>query len=173
MAMIMDDVRRWREEASPGPQAWQAAWERVITLVDPLWRDHTRPGSDTTESDAAAALAVAFYIIAAEHDIPVGQVTRADVEQLADCPIPIFPGYPGYPTQLPERWAARLTALGHDLEADDDPVAVCWRRLRVDHPEPPEAFIDAGDTSLHRVGPVVTAGILYILAPVFRGRFQF
>ncbi|WP_326812377.1 hypothetical protein OIE62_07175 [Streptomyces scopuliridis] len=173
MTLIMDDLRRWQHETGSGPEMWQAAWERVIALVDPLWHDHARFGSDMGEAEAAAALTVALYILAAERDVSPADVTRADVEQFVDRPVSAFSGLVGYPKDLPERWSARLAALGHDLESDDDPVAVCWRRLLFEYPEPPDSFLDAGDGSLHRVGPAVTEGMCHVLAPIYQERLQF
>jgi hypothetical protein len=116
---------------------------------------------------------MALYIIASEQGVPVGEVTRADVEQLVDRPPAENEWSLGYPEDLPQRWGARLAGLGHDLEAQDDPVAVRWRRLCKDYSEPPMSFIDAGDGSGHRVGHAVTLGILHILAPVYQARLMF
>lgn len=173
MAAVMDEVRQWQHEAGPGPATWQAAWERVISLVEPLWRDWTGVGSGEEYGEAASALAVAIYITASEQGIPVGEVTRADVEQLVDRPPAQSEWSVRYPKDLPERWGARLAGLGHDLEAQDDPVAVQWRRLCKDYPEPPMSFIDAGDASGHRVGHAVILGILQILAPAYKDHFRF
>lgn len=180
-AMIMDDVRSWRDTAgTAGPLVWGAAWERTISLVEPLWSGKERHSTATSESEGAAALAVALYIVASERGIPVGQVTRADVEGLVERPV-ITDGYSGdtftgFPHRLPVQWAERLIALGHDLDDEGDPVAACWRRLAHVRPEPPMSIVDRGrdqEASFQRVGPVVTNGILYMLAPIYKDRLQF
>ena len=125
---VMDQIRRWRQRTSPGPPAWQAAWDQAETLAGSMWPDGRGNGHGAyEETEAAAALATAFYILTAERGIAAEQISRADIDQLVGRPpAPTRPSE-GYPHDLPERWGARLTALGHDLHAQDGPVATSWR----------------------------------------------
>ncbi|MFE2426916.1 hypothetical protein ACFXJ5_09205 [Streptomyces sp. NPDC059373] len=124
---LMDHLRAWQAEG--GSAEWQAAWDRTLDLVKAQFKDcRVR---DEIFSNGAAALTTALYIIAREEGIAPAQVPMASVREMAD-------PRPGEQTvDIPQRWEARLQALGHDLDDPSDPVATAWRHLRtIDRPYP-------------------------------------
>lgn len=124
---VLDRLQAWQDNG--GPPAWQAAWTRMLEVASPF--KPYRVG-DGTLSDGCAALALALYILSRETGTGVEQVSVDDVRGLLSA------GPTGDsaedPDQVPQRWRSRLQALGHNLDADGDPVAALWRHLRVTRP---------------------------------------
>lgn len=119
--LVMDRLEAWRGEG--GPPTWCAAVERVIEAYRPLWtgREVNYGGNDLL-AHGAIGVATAIYILAAEQNIPVGQVTRAQIEELC-----------GRGTwDRVELWEAKLRELGHDPADEQDTVMARWRELRED-----------------------------------------
>ncbi|WP_077060479.1 hypothetical protein [Streptomyces sp. MP131-18] len=142
-------LRTWQQEG--GPHLWQAAWGRTLKVAS-RYEDY-RVG-DGRLSDGCAALTLALYILAHEANTSVDQIEKNEVLTLwsphnADNPAE-------EPAEVPQRWGARLQALGHDLKAPDDPVARLWRHLRTEH----TASV-LGD----RREPALTLGLEHLLGP--------
>ena len=159
--LLLDELHTWRR--ADGPPDWHAALERVSGWFEPHWQ-----GRDTTWDgfvllDGAAALAVALYIIAREHDIPVEQVTREQVERLAEPK--------GWDRVA--AWEDKLRTLGHDPDDPHDPVSTRWRRLRRDlsPPDPSILSDDALEDSTYLWGPMLCNGLESVLAPIYDLRF--
>ncbi|NUK21958.1 hypothetical protein [Streptomyces lunaelactis] len=125
---IVGRLRAWQDEG--GPQTWQDSWARTLEVASGRF-DRYRVG-DGRISDGCAGLTLALYLLAREADIGVDQVGVDDVLGLlslggaADTAVD--------PAEVPRLWGARLQALGHDLDATDDPVARLWQHLRTDRP---------------------------------------
>ncbi|MET7487724.1 hypothetical protein [Streptomyces sp. NPDC005538] len=122
--LLLDRLRSWQDAA--GPEAWQAAWARMIDLAAPQFKDHRV--RDGRLRDGCAALALALYVLAREADTGVDQINKNQVLALLPSPTTDSAAEPAAETLL--HWGALLESLGHDLEADDDPVAEMWRHLR-------------------------------------------
>ncbi|MFI0711261.1 hypothetical protein ACH4SK_11500 [Streptomyces inhibens] len=125
---VLDRLQQWRAEG--GPQLWQDAWQRTLDVAGHRFeRYHV---GDGRISDGCAGLALALYLLAREADTSVDQIGADDVRSL------LVLGDTGEnvqdPADVPRRWGARLTGLGHDLESADDPIARLWRHLRTDRP---------------------------------------
>lgn len=75
-------------------------------------------------ADGAAGLATAFYLLADGCGPQVPHVRRAQVEEL------MRPGPGQSDGDVVQRWEELLQALGHDPDADNDPVSKRWRILR-------------------------------------------
>lgn len=142
--LVRDQLHAWRDEG--GPEAWQAAWDRTLQLVEVSLGGYTM-GQEGLFAEAAAALTTAFYIEAMTNSLAPSEVTAEQIVELAA---------PHLDTrEVPALWEARLRDLGHDPEDTSDPVARLWQRLRIDHtPEPPLTHLHAG-----RFGPALTDGI--------------
>ncbi|WP_329539215.1 hypothetical protein [Streptomyces sp. NBC_01358] len=113
-------------------------------------------GSDHVE--AAGALAVSLYLLARERSVAPADITVQELDELVGAE-------PG--TGM---LRARLVALGHALDDDDDPVMVRWRALDYVHEEP--AYGDLDDSSL-RAGHAAENGLRHALAPFYRERIHF
>ncbi|MCA1224227.1 hypothetical protein [Streptomyces sp. 8L] len=123
-APVVDRLRSW--QAGGGPQLWQDAWARTLEMAK-LYFAGIRVG-DGRVADGCAGLTLGQYLLAREGDCGVDQVTADDVRNLA------LPGDGQDPSAVMRRWAERLTAIGHDLDAVDDPVAQLWQHLATDKP---------------------------------------
>ncbi|HWU05673.1 MAG TPA: hypothetical protein VN520_04620 [Streptomyces sp.] len=125
---VVDRLRTWQSEG--GPQLWQDAWTRTLEMAQRYFAG-SRVG-DGRISDGCAAVALVQYLLAREADCGVEGITADDVRSVA------MPGVKQEadpdPVPVMLRFAERLTALGHDLDADDDPVARLWRHLATDRP---------------------------------------
>lgn len=111
-------------------------------------------------SDGCAALAMAVYILSRETGAAAQDVGADDVRDLMTARSTRDPA--GTSGELPQMWGARLQALGHDLEAADDPVTALWRHLRT------ERQTDALDD---RREPALVAGLDVVLGPIYGVRF--
>ncbi|MFI9323133.1 hypothetical protein ACIGXI_25590 [Kitasatospora aureofaciens] len=80
-------------------------------------------------ADGAAGLATAFYLLADGCGPQVPHVRRPQVEELTR------PGPGENDGDVVQRWEERLQALGHDPDAEGDPVSKRWRILRTDFGE--------------------------------------
>ncbi|WP_405749416.1 hypothetical protein OG232_04565 [Streptomyces sp. NBC_01411] len=119
-------LQQWRDEG--GPQLWQDAWERTVDVVGNCFEQcQVRSGR---LSDGCAGLTLALYLLAREGDIGVEQISRDEVLALMEPDSANASADVGAETTRP--WSARLQALGHDLDAHDDPVARMWRHLRTE-----------------------------------------
>ncbi|MEU8543061.1 hypothetical protein AB0C52_24265 [Streptomyces sp. NPDC048717] len=125
---VVERLRTWQAEG--GPQLWRDAWARTLEMAQRYFA-HNRVG-DGSIVDGCAGVALAQYLLAGEAGCGVDQVTSDDVRGL------IRPGEEQEanrdPTPIMHRWAERLRALGHDLDAADDPVARLWQHLKADGP---------------------------------------
>ncbi|MYX26810.1 hypothetical protein GTY75_09030 [Streptomyces sp. SID8381] len=149
------------QAAREGDELWRDAWDRARSAVAPALggEEISTTGLPTTSGeeyvDGAGALAIGFYLLARERNVPVAALTRDDIDELAgdwrDLSQP----------QLPTRWTSRLEALGHQLDDQDDPVMVRWRTLCYEHPEPDP---DNPDASLYRVGHAGETGLRLVLS---------
>lgn len=157
MSIFADRSQRWQGDG--GPPEWVAAWDRTRALLAPHWPDrqfaYDRDPDSSTIADGAAGLATALYLVAREQSIPVSEVHRPDIEDLA------HPKPGERRADIPRRWEARLHALGHDLESSTDPVSARWQILRIDWPEP----YHLEDYGLTRQGPGVLDGLDSVLSP--------
>ncbi|MFG3043154.1 hypothetical protein ACGFYZ_40280 [Streptomyces sp. NPDC048330] len=158
------------QAAREGDELWRDAWDRTRAVVAPALGDTqiSTAGFPYTSgeeyADGAGALAVGFYLLARERSEAVAALTRDDIEELAgdwrDVPQP----------QMKERWTARLEALGHRMDDPNDPVAVRWRALCYEHPEPDP---DHPDASMYRVGHAGETGLRLLLSQHHRDRIRF
>ena len=143
---VLDRLQLWRNEG--GPQVWQDAWERTIEAGGRRFEEYrVREGR---LSDGCAALTLALYLLAQEGETGVDQISRDEVLALME------------PDSAD--WGARLHALGHDLDAGEDPVARIWRHLRT------EVHLDPYSDERQ---PALLAGLNAILGPrpVYNIRF--
>lgn len=167
MTLVLEQLRTWQNEGGAGPAAWQAAWDHALELLGPLWPSEEM-WSATPLADGGAALATAFYIVSCEQGIAPAEVSRSQVRELID-----NRGETDH--EIPPRWEARLRALGHNLEAPEDPVSARWRELRKDNSPPDSApdavFFDHG--SEYRWGPGFIEGLRVVLAPIYETKLQF
>ncbi|CAM5580815.1 FAD-dependent monooxygenase (plasmid) [Streptomyces viridifaciens] len=125
------EERSWLWQGHAGPQGWQAAWTRTRDLLAPVVGDD-RFGMEGDPfrgkiADGAAGLATAFYLLADGCGPQVPHVRRAQVEEL------MRPGPGQSDGDVVQRWEELLQALGHDPDADNDPVSKRWRILRTDY----------------------------------------
>jgi hypothetical protein len=118
-----------------GPDQWQQAWERTITELGPVRAARQEDRYDPYQgrwTEGAAGLALAYYLLAVTLRVPVEAVAIDEVRALAVLPDT------GSAWPAVARFDALLDRAGHRLDAPDDPVAACWRNLRVDcSPTPP------------------------------------
>ncbi|WP_405842568.1 hypothetical protein OG528_29830 [Streptomyces platensis] len=123
---VVDRLRAWQAEG--GSQLWQDAWARTLEMAESRFARY-RVG-DGRITDGCAAVALAQYLLAGEAETGVAEVTTDDVRSL----MPPGDGEQADrdPAEVLRRWATRLQALGHDLDAADDPVASTWRHLCTD-----------------------------------------
>lgn len=125
---VVDRLKAWQAEG--GPQLWQDAWSRTLAMAGRSFARYRVANGRIT--DGCAGLTLALYVLAREADTGVDQVTMDDIRSL------MSPAVAGAAPQdledLPRRWGERLAALGHDLDAADDPVTAAWRHLSTDRP---------------------------------------
>jgi hypothetical protein len=169
MTLVVDVLRQQqRFNSAVGPPRWAAAWDRTLDLLTELWPRETAHGLGAVQVDGGAALATALYLIAVEQDIEPAGVTRVQVEAL----LHLAPGETVSDTVA--AWERRLRAIGHDPDDPADPVAACWRDLRVDN-SPDESLSDAvhiDHGSEYRWGPGVVEGLRGVLAPMYKARLR-
>ncbi|MFD5030015.1 hypothetical protein ACFWM0_06255 [Streptomyces sp. NPDC058405] len=125
---VVDRLRAWQAEG--GPQLWQDAWARTLEMAESSFARY-RVG-DGRITDGCAGMTLAQYLLAGEAETGVDQITTDDVRSLM--PPADREETNQDPAEILRRWATRLRALGHDLDADDDPVASTWRHLCTDQP---------------------------------------
>ncbi|WP_367132833.1 MULTISPECIES: 2'-5' RNA ligase family protein [Streptomyces] len=160
-----------QQAAREGSELWRDAWERASAVVSPgLGHEEISVGGPYRSGgqyvDGAAALAIAFYLLARERGAAVSAISRQQVEDLA------WP-YKGTEITTPpmgKRWTGLLEVAGHRTDDPDDPVMVRWRALSCEHPEPDP---DNPDASTYRVGHAGETGLQLLLAPVNRERVRF
>ncbi|MFD3662828.1 hypothetical protein ACFWVF_19895 [Streptomyces sp. NPDC058659] len=123
---VVDRLRTWQTEG--GPQLWQDAWARTLAMAERYFA-RNRVGEGRI-ADGCAGVTLAQYLLAREADCGVEQITADDVRNLT------LPSDKQEADQDPApvmlRFAERLKALGHDLDAADDPVARLWQHLATD-----------------------------------------
>lgn len=129
---VVEQLDIWQQPG--GPPEWQDAWDRLRAL---LWPSSTSSKvRNGVGVDGMAGLLVALYLIARTQQIPPEQVTLQQVRVLAGLD-PDGRTLPDRPAEvsldLPAQWAARLEALGHDLQDRRDPVTVVWQHLQTEH----------------------------------------
>ncbi|MFE9424224.1 hypothetical protein ACFYNO_14800 [Kitasatospora sp. NPDC006697] len=151
---VLERLQSWQDAG--GPPAWQSAWARMLEVAGVRFERY-RVG-DGSLSDGCAALALALYILAGETAADPGDVHVDEVRALLpaadDCALES--------DGLLERWEAHLRALGHDPDAEGDPVAALWQHLRTDGP------VDVlGD----RRAPRFAVGLDTVLGPIYGVRF--
>ncbi|MFG2141898.1 hypothetical protein [Streptomyces sp. NPDC048650] len=150
-----------------GGELWRDAWYRARAVVSPALGHEviSTTGYPTTSGeeyvDGASSLAIGFYLLARERSVPVSDVNRQDIEELAGSRRDIG---------LTERWTDRLEALGHTKDEADDPVMVRWRALCHEYPEPDP---DHPDASTYRVGQAGETGLHVLLSQHNRGTIRF
>ncbi len=150
---VLDRLQAWQDEG--GPEAWQAAWARTMELAGRRFKGYRVGDGDL--SDGCAALTLALYILSHESGSGIEQVGLDDVRSLLPANTT-----DGSAKEIPQRWGARLQALGHDLDSERDPVALLWRHLRVDRPI---------DTYSDRREPALVIGLSCVLDPAYLVRF--
>lgn len=123
---VPDRLQQWRDEG--GPQLWQDAWERTVEVAGRRFEQYQV--RDGRLSNGCAALTLALYLLARERETGVEQISRDEVLALMEPECPDATADAA--SETVRRWASRLQALGHDLDAGDDPVARMWRHLRID-----------------------------------------
>lgn len=128
-APVTDLLHSWQTEG--GPQLWQDAWTRTLQVAERHHLSRSRVGNGRV-ADGCAALTLAQYLLASEAGSSVDQVTTEDVRALAQTGE--ADGQDTAAQPVLHRWAERLRALGHDLDAADDPVARLWRHLASERP---------------------------------------
>lgn len=125
---VLDRLQQWRDEG--GPQLWQDAWQRTLEVAGRRFEQHQ--ARDGRLTDGCAALTLALYLLAHEGSVGVEQISRDEVLVLT--------GPNGNNATADAagasaaRWGERLQALGHNLDAEDDPIARMWRHLRTEVP---------------------------------------
>ncbi|MCY0942407.1 hypothetical protein [Streptomyces antarcticus] len=145
--LVVDRLKTWQAEG--GPEALQDAWARTVEMADRHFPRHRVTTGRI--SDGCAGLALALYLLGSNMDTTVADVRLEDVRGL------LAPGKAGStpdPVDVPDRWEAQLRALGHNLDATDDPVARLWRHLRTEH---------TADSLGDRREPALTLGLDTIL----------
>jgi hypothetical protein len=159
--LLLDELRIWR--AADGPPEWHDALDRVSGWFEPLWQGVDTSWDGFILLDGAAALALALYITAREHDIPVERVTREQVERLREPR--------GWDRVA--AWEAKLLTLGHDPDDPHDPVSIRWRRQRRDlsPPDPNGLSDEALEDSTLNWGSMLSNGLDAVLAPIYNLRF--
>jgi hypothetical protein len=125
---VLDRLQAWRAEG--GPQLWQDAWQRTLDVAGQRFKRYRV--SDGRISDGCAGLTLALYLLAREADTSVDQIGVDDVRNLLS--LSDADGTATDPAEVPRRWGDRLKALGHDLDATDDPVTRLWQHLRTERP---------------------------------------
>lgn len=166
MTMLLEVLRGQRPQAADGPRRHRQAWDGMLELVSPIWSSEEMWGRGSCLPDGGAALAMALYLIAEEHQVHPGEVHRTQVEAL----LPVEPASQFGMTSgsaFP-MWEERLRALGHDLDAGTDLVSVSWRVLRRDN-SPDEVYFD----SLHRWDRGFIEGLRAVLAPRYAHALAF
>jgi hypothetical protein len=157
--LVIDKLRQERAKSDGGSDLWQAALDRAIELVTPIWGNKELVWDGPLLADGGVALALAIYIVAREENIPVDQVTRGQVEFLN-----------GPWNSRVENWERRLRSLGVDLGNEHDPMIVKWRELIYDyrHPEfdPVDLFQMGG-----REGSLLGEVFGFVLAPIWNFTF--
>ncbi|MDX3024997.1 hypothetical protein [Streptomyces acidiscabies] len=147
---VPDRLQLWRDEG--GPQRWQDAWERTIEVAGRHFEQYQV--RDGRLSNGCAALTLALYLLAREAETGVEQISRDEVLTLLE------PGSADATddaaAETARSWATRLQVLGHDLDADDDPVARMWQHLR------PEVHVDSYSDKRQ---PALLVGLAAVLGP--------
>ncbi|MFF2941256.1 hypothetical protein ACFVSQ_15585 [Streptomyces niveus] len=164
MTLLLEVLREQRAQAADGPPRYAQAWDRMVDLVSPIWHNEQMwRGGGCCLPDGGAALAMALYLVAEEHQVHPRDVRREQVEGLL-----LKSAQTGMilSATLP-LWEARLRALGHDLDAGTDPVSVSWRTLRRDNSPPDTACDDIHLDSLHRWGYGFIEGLEAVLGPMY------
>ncbi|MFI9650751.1 hypothetical protein ACIHAA_31365 [Streptomyces sp. NPDC052040] len=163
--MTILEERSWVWQGTGGPRAWQAAWDRTRELLVPLVPDNRFSFESDPErgemADGAAGLATALYLLAEGRDTEIADVRGEQIEAL----VRRGPGETEGDVVL--RWESRLRALGHDPEADGDPVSERWRILRTDYGR--EDGLDAIQEMLIRQGYGLLVGLDTVLFLLKRG----
>ncbi|MEU9189871.1 hypothetical protein AB0D14_36120 [Streptomyces sp. NPDC048484] len=160
MTLLLEVLREQRAQAVDGPARYEQAWDRMVELVSPIWHNEPMWGGSCLP-DGGAALAVALYLIAEEHQVHPRDVRRDQIEALL---VKSTETGMTLPATLP-LWEGRLRALRHDLDAGTDPVSVIWRRLRRDNSPPETACDDTYFDSTHRWDYGFVEGLDVVLAP--------
>jgi len=123
---VLTRLQLWRDEG--GPQVWQDAWERTVEVAGRRFENYQV--RDGRLSNGCAALTLALYLLAREGGIGVEQISQDEVLALMEPKS--TDATADTAAEAAPRWGARLQALGHDPDADDDPVARMWRHLRTE-----------------------------------------
>ncbi|WSP41490.1 hypothetical protein OG247_32145 [Streptomyces sp. NBC_01244] len=147
---VLHRLQEWRAEG--GPQMWQKAWDRTLEVAG--YRFTRNRVGDGRLSDGCAGLTLALYLLAREADTAIDQIGIEDVRGLL--PADSKDDATVRPEEVPQQWGARLQALGHDLDATDDPVARLWRHLGTDR---------STGTFGDRQGPALTVSLDAIIGP--------
>ncbi|MGJ5899322.1 hypothetical protein ACSCBZ_46400 [Streptomyces niveiscabiei] len=159
--LVIEQLRQWQSEDEGGPQTWSAAWEQAIDVAEPVWtgRDITWDGMQLAEG--TVGLAAAFYRIAAQEGMPVGEITRDQVKAL------LSPQRGMRDSDVIAEWERCLRQLGHDPEDDTDRVSVRWQMLRrdVSPPEDLQFSLEYGHSEF-RWGPALLDSLRALLAPI-------
>ncbi|KPI02893.1 hypothetical protein OK074_5043 [Actinobacteria bacterium OK074] len=150
MTTVVDQLRAW--QAMGGPELWTKAWDHTVLLVEgPLdGRSITVDGGVIAEG--AAGLALAFYLLAAQHGVAPAEVTDEQVQALYADDVTA--------DERQVNWERRLAVLGHDLADTGDPVVHVWRIISHNHQTPPGSYDDTLDFSMTRWGRGYTAGMV-------------
>ncbi|MFG3000929.1 hypothetical protein [Streptomyces sp. NPDC048340] len=146
--LVVDRLKAWQAEG--GPQAWQDAWERTLEMACRHFARYRVTNGRI--SDGCAGLTLALYLLGSRRDSTVADVRIEDVRGLLAAEGEA--GGDPDPGGIPDWWEAQLRAIGHDLDAADDPVARLWRHLRTEH---------IADSLGERLEPALTLGLDTIL----------
>jgi len=120
-AMVRKDVDRWTPPGAP------ALWVDALRVAETGLGQYAADVSESLRlpSWMIGSLATALYVVSAESGTAPEAVRRDQI-----------------PAEVTRSWhdcsdtAARLTALGHDLTDETDPVSACWQVLAYDYCEP-------------------------------------
>lgn len=157
--LIMDRLDSWRAEG--GPPLWCAAFDRVLAGYRPLWAGKTVSFAGGLLAHGAVGVVTAIYILAREQNVPIDQVTRAQVEGLTGR----GPGQGNW--DRVKLWEDKLRALGHNPDDEQDPVMARWRELREDL-SPPDPWGLSDEAYYHvRIGPRLANSVGPALAPMW------
>ncbi|GAA2255739.1 hypothetical protein GCM10010430_44460 [Kitasatospora cystarginea] len=153
---VLERLQSWQDAS--GPEAWQAAWARMLEVAGGRFTRY-RVG-DGSLSDGCAALALALYILSGETGASPDEVHVDEVRDLL--PGTTTDGDTQAAGEIPRQWGARLQALGHDPDAENDPVTALLRHLTTERP-----VGILGD----RRASALAVGLDSVLGPIYNIRF--
>lgn len=171
MKTIIEQLEEWKAEG--GPALWTAAWDRTIELGRKPWAGKGMNIDGPVLADGAAALTIIFYVTAVTERILPREVTRAHVDAFSEAVASrgeitkAQPGIEDYLLGAEGYWVERLTAVGHDVADQNDPVAVRWQQISIRYKPPHGSPDEVWEDMFTRWGPGYSSGLLKVFAPAY------